>query len=317
MEKVAAKPLGVKQVPTESLKANPHNPRLLFDKRPMDALQDSVERNGILVPLTVYKEARTGHYVILDGQRRWICAQRVGLHQVPVNEVEEPSLVANIVTMFQIHKLREDWELMPTALKLDLLMSEINDRNNKRLAILTGLDEAVVVRCKKLLSYERKYQEMMLDPNPDRRTKADLFIELYPVRTDRVVREFDWFNKVKFTDQMIEKFEAGVVKSVTDFRTVKQYISNAVKAGEVGVLSERLRCFAEERNRVVDTLSISEAQSKKQARSIMKQVSELIESLDELEVESLYGELAMWESLEQLQGRIGALLAQADRRPRQ
>lgn len=114
-------------------------------------------------------------------------AKELGLKTVPVNEVEEPSLVENIVTMFQIHKLREDWELMPSALKLELLIQETNDPNNKRLAALTGLDEAVVVRCKKLLSYEKKYQEMMLDPDPEKRTKADFFIELYPVRHDRNV----------------------------------------------------------------------------------------------------------------------------------
>src|SRR5690606_642624 len=113
----------------------------------------------------VYRDPRRRHYVILDGQRRWICASELRLKSVPVNEVEEPTLVQNIVTMFQIHKLREDWELMPTALKLELLMKETGDRNNKRVSALTGLDEAVVVRCKKLLSYSKEYQDMMLDPD--------------------------------------------------------------------------------------------------------------------------------------------------------
>src|SRR6202008_1160855 len=105
----------------------------------------SIGRVGILVPLTVYKEKKTGRYIILDGQRRWMCAQALKLVTVPVNEVEEPSLVQNIVTMFQIHKLRLDWELMPTALKLELLMKTVKDKSERRLAALTGLDQAVVV----------------------------------------------------------------------------------------------------------------------------------------------------------------------------
>jgi hypothetical protein len=52
---------------------------------------------------------------------------------------------------------------MPTALKLELLMDEMGEKNAKRLAALTGLDEAVVVRCKKLLSYPRRYQDLMLE----------------------------------------------------------------------------------------------------------------------------------------------------------
>ena len=146
MKESAARAIGVKKLSTESLEPNPHNPRMLFDKLPLETLKDSISRGGILVPLTVFRNSKTNRHIILDGQRRWICAKEIGLTTVPVNEVEEPSLVQNIVTMFQIHKLREDWELMPTALKLELLIKENEDSNTKHLAALTGLDEAVVVR---------------------------------------------------------------------------------------------------------------------------------------------------------------------------
>jgi ParB/RepB/Spo0J family partition protein len=214
--------IGVKTLSPGQLRANPHNPRKLFERDDLHVLRESIRRVGILVPLTVYQEQKTGNYVILDGQRRWMCAQDVGLSKIPVNEVAEPSLVQNIVTMFQIHKLRKDWELMPTAIKLELLMRELGEKKERRLAELTGLDEAVVVRCKKLLSYKKSYQDMMLDADPDKRVKADFFIELYPVRNDREVTKFDWFNKDRFTDQMLEKFDQGGIRAVTDFRTVKQ-----------------------------------------------------------------------------------------------
>ena len=110
-EEVAAKAIGVRTVKTTDLKPNPHNPRKLFEEADMNVLRESISRVGILVPLTVYKESKTGIYTILDGQRRWMCASKLNMPTVPVNEVSEPSLVQNIVTMFQIHKLRKDWEL--------------------------------------------------------------------------------------------------------------------------------------------------------------------------------------------------------------
>ena len=234
-----ARAIGVKSVSTSDLHPNPHNPRMLFDREDLHVLQRSIAKVGILVPLTVYQEKRTKKYFILDGQRRWMCAKQVGLESVPVNEVSEPTLVQNIVTMFQIHKLRKDWELMPTALKLELLMSELRERNDKRLAALTGLDEAVVSRCKKLLSYPKRYQDLMLHPNPEERQKADFFIELYPVRNDREVNKFSWFDKNEFTDAMLKKQEAKGLRSVTDFRTVKQYINNAVKAKRIPTIQKR------------------------------------------------------------------------------
>ncbi|HMP07328.1 MAG TPA: hypothetical protein PJ982_13330 [Lacipirellulaceae bacterium] len=246
-----------------------------------------------------------------------MCAKALQLAKVPVNEVQEPTLVQNIVTMFQIHKLREDWELMPTALKLELLMKETKDSNNKRVAALTGLDEAVVVRCKKLLSYEKKYQDMMLDSNPEQRTKADFFIELYPVRHDRNVQKFDWFKPVRFTDQMIDKWESKGLKAVTDFRLVKQHISNAVKANRVQAISKKLKDFAENPQARVDELEVQTAKSHALARTLTRDVRKLMEQLDDIDVDEMYGEKDMWDSMEQLMGQLRSLLLKADRRLRE
>lgn len=306
--------IGVKQLLIKSLKPNPHNPRLLFDRADMDILRSSIERVGILVPLTVYKEARTGIYRILDGQRRWICAQEAGLIKIPVNEVSEPSLVQNIVTMFQIHKLRKDWELMPTALKLELLMRELKEKGEKRLAALTGLDEAVVVRCKKLLSYPKKYQDMMLSPDPENRAKADFFIELYVVVTDRNVTKFGWFSRNRFTDAMLEKSAVKGLHSVTEFRAVKQHVNNAAKAKKLPIISKRLREFAEKPSLTISHLEIESAQIAAAARTLSRAVDNLTTQLSTLDENEYYGEDELWDKLENLSKIIRSALRKVGRR---
>ena len=308
------KAIGVKSLPTEKLKANPHNPRMLFDRADLHILRESIARVGILVPLTVYQEKSTSHYVILDGQRRWICAQEVGLKTIPVNEVAEPTLVQNIVTMFQIHKLRKDWELMPTALKLELLMRELGEKKERRLAELTGLDEAVVVRCKKLLSYNKRYQDTMLDADPNKRVKADFFIELYAVRNDRAVRKFPWFNKDKFTDDMLKKAEEKGIKAVTDFRIVKQHINNAVKAKKITTISKRLQEFAEQPSLTPDHLNIESAKVAAEAKKVLKSVESLYAQINAIDVDEYYGEEAMWARLESLAQLIREKLRALGRR---
>jgi ParB family chromosome partitioning protein len=306
--------IGVKSLLTQKLRANPHNPRMLFDREDLHILRQSIDRVGILVPLTVYREAGTGHYVILDGQRRWMCAQEVGLEKIPVNEVAEPTLVQNIVTMFQIHKLRKDWELMPTALKLELLMRELGEKKEKRLAELTGLDEAVVVRCKKLLSYNKRYQDSMLDADPSKRVKADFFIELYPVRNDRQVGKFHWFNKDKFTDDMLKKVEERGIKSVTDFRIVKQHINNAVKAKKVSAISKRLREFAAQPSLTPDHLNIESAKVIAEARKLLRATEILYAQINAIDVDEYYGEEDMWARLESLAHLIREKLRALGRR---
>lgn len=311
------KAIGVKTIATTKLRANPHNPRLLFDREDLKVLQESIARVGILVPLTVYKESATGHYVILDGQRRWMCAQAVGLLLIPVNEVAEPTLVQNIVTMFQIHKLRKDWELMPTALKLELLMRELNETKERRLAELTGLDEAVVVRCKKLLSYNKGYQDMMLDSNPDKRVKADFFIELYAVRNDREVKKFPWFNKDKFTDDMLKKVNENGLKSVTDFRIVKQHINNAVKVKKTAMISTRLREFAENPSLTPDHLNIESAKVAAEAKRVLRATETLYSQISDIDVDEFYGEESMWSRLDALSKLIREKLRALGRRENQ
>jgi ParB/RepB/Spo0J family partition protein len=310
--------IGVETIPTDSLVPNPHNPRMLFDRAPLQVLRESIRKVGILVPLTVYWSADKKTYVILDGQRRWMCAQQVGLPKVPVNVVTEPSLVQNIVTMFQIHKLREDWELMPTALKLELLMLELDERNGKKLAVLVGLDEAVVARCKKLLTYPKRYQDLMLDPDPEKRIKADFFIELYPVVTDRLVKSFAWFSRDRFTQRMLHKYVSptGPIKAVTDFRLMKQHISNAKRAGKARTIDMRLRQFQDEDDLQLSHLAIPSASVAATARKLQLTADKLTTDLRAIEVDDFYGEEDMWASLQKLLDTIRKKLDQAGRRSR-
>ncbi|MDA8118310.1 MAG: ParB/RepB/Spo0J family partition protein, partial [Actinomycetota bacterium] len=315
-ESLAAEPVGIKTLRTDQLQPNPFNPRMLFDKAPMKTLQESIERVGILVPLTVYQRGSDGKFIILDGQRRWICAQELGVTIVPVNQVAEPSTVQNIVTMFQIHKLREDWELMPTALKLDVLMQELKETSERKLAELTGLDIAVVTRCKKLLSYPKEYQELMLDPDPDKRVKADFFIELYPVLHDRAVTKLPGYSRASLTKKMLGKYQdpAGGIRAVTDFRKVKQHIANANRAGKLPTLLKKLGEFIEEVELAPDHLIIPAASVAAQARSLYGKVQQIDETLASLDVEEYLGEEELWGGLESLLRTIRRCLAAAGRR---
>jgi len=315
-ERLAPANIGVKKIPTISLAPNPHNPRMLFDREPLDILKASIKKVDILVPLTVYWGKSLGRYIILDGQRRWICAQELGMKEVPVNEVEEPNLVQNIVTMFQIHRLRQDWELMPTALKLEVLMEELKETNDKKLAELTRLDQAVVVRCKKLLSYPKKYQDLMLDADPTKRVRADFFIELYAVRNDRTVNKMAWFNRDKFTQEMLEKYQnkLGGFKAVTDFRPMKQHITNAVRAKKFSVISKRLEEFTKDNSLTLDHLVIKSADVSMNARKLLANIKRLVADIDAVDVEQFYGEEELWRNLESLLTLIRSKLKAAGRR---
>lgn len=313
--RVAPRPQTVR---TDTLVPNPHNPRLLFDKLPLKTLEDSIRKVGVLVPLVVYQAKGSSKFTILDGQRRWICAANIGLTEVPINQVAEPTVSQNIVTMFQIHKLRRDWELMPTALKLGVLMKELNERRDAQLAELTGLDVAVVSRCKKLLTFPRKYQEMMLYAEPEDRIKADFFIELYPVLTDRLVSKAPWFKRDKVTERFLYKYQNKLsgFKSIIDFRKIKQFISVARAAGQEKELLERLHALIDDDNVSIADLEIDVARAHREAVTLTRSVTRLRDDLALLDTDQFFGEEELWTELEKLIEILRAKFAKADRRLR-
>ncbi len=86
------------------LSPNKFQPRAHFDEKKLEELANSIKKNGIIQPIAVRDDkAETGKYEIVAGERRWIAAQRAGLHEVPIiilelndNESLEVAIVENI-----------------------------------------------------------------------------------------------------------------------------------------------------------------------------------------------------------------------------
>ena len=86
------------------LSRNPYQPRQNFKEEKLEELANSIKKNGIIQPIAVRpSKSGNGKFEIVAGERRWIAAQRAGLHEVPViildlSDVEslEVAIVENI-----------------------------------------------------------------------------------------------------------------------------------------------------------------------------------------------------------------------------
>ena len=91
-------------VSISDLSRNPYQPRQYFSEEKLEELASSIKKNGIIQPIAVRpNKSENGKYEIIAGERRWIAAQRAGLHEIPVtilnlNDVEslEVAIVENI-----------------------------------------------------------------------------------------------------------------------------------------------------------------------------------------------------------------------------
>ena len=97
------------QLPVSDLAPNKYQPRKIFDENNLNDLTNSVKERGILQPIIVRKSNdERSKFEIIAGERRWLAAQRAGLHTVPVVITEADdlkSLEFAIVENVQRHDL--------------------------------------------------------------------------------------------------------------------------------------------------------------------------------------------------------------------
>tara|TARA_B100001248_G_scaffold261540_1_gene253059 strand:- start:613 stop:1467 length:855 start_codon:yes stop_codon:yes gene_type:complete len=86
------------------LSRNPYQPRQIFHEEKLEELANSIKKNGLIQPIAVRpSKSEKGKYEIIAGERRWLAAQKAGLHEIPVtildlSDVEslEVAIVENI-----------------------------------------------------------------------------------------------------------------------------------------------------------------------------------------------------------------------------
>ncbi len=73
----------MRDLPVDSIKPNPGQPRTRFKEEALQALSDSISASGVVQPLIV-RSLSGGSYEIIAGERRWRAAQMAGVERVPV-----------------------------------------------------------------------------------------------------------------------------------------------------------------------------------------------------------------------------------------
>jgi ParB family chromosome partitioning protein len=228
------------QLSPEKIQRNPENPRLIFRAEELDSLLASISRYGIQVPVTVYRQG--SQYFLIDGERRWRCARKLNLKSIPALVQDKPSDLDNLLLMFNIHALREQWDYLTIASKLPRVIRLFQENNARRepnemeLSELTGLTRGQIRRCKLLLDLPAAYRQLLLKelelPKARQRLSEDFFIEMEKaIRTvnNRVPDAIRDVNAAR--DVLISKYRSGTIDNITDFRKLSKMATSVKSLG--------------------------------------------------------------------------------------
>jgi len=298
------------------IEPNPHNPRLIFDDNDLDDLKESIRNATVLVPITVYRNDvadATNKYILLDGERRWRCVKILGWSTIPANIVDKPKDVTqNILYMFNIHYFRKQWELFPTALKLEKIIELLKTDKDSILSSTTGLNLTTVKRCKILLWYPEKYREALLYRKD--KISTDFFIEFFPI-AKRLKDDEEYNSDVKLSaaiDKLIPKFIEG--KSFTDvkeFREMRKALAFYDGKGQITEFKSIFKKFISESLISIDIFTVSDIETEKLKTNVLKNIAYLISSFDEKNSE-LFSDLFIVDQLIQLRKKLDEVILKID-----
>ena len=141
----------INNLPISDLLSNKLQPRKIFDEDNLQDLTNSIKERGIIQPIIVRKSAdHKSKYEIIAGERRWLAAQKAGLHEVPVviTDVNDlKSLEFAIVENVQRH----DLNVIEEARGYQRLIEEFS-YDQEKVAQFIGKSRSHITNCLRILN---------------------------------------------------------------------------------------------------------------------------------------------------------------------
>ena len=143
--------VNINKVSISDLVSNKFQPRKIFDEESLQDLTNSIKERGIIQPIIVRKSSEdNSKYEIIAGERRWLSAQKAGLHEVPVvitNIDDLKSLEFAIIENVQ----RNDLNVIEEAQGYQRLIEEFS-YDQEKVAQFIGKSRSHITNCLRLLN---------------------------------------------------------------------------------------------------------------------------------------------------------------------
>ncbi len=285
----------LREIPVEKIAKNPENPRLFFRAAELETLLNSIRRRGVQVPISVYRH--DGRYVLVDGERRWRCSLKLNKKTIPALVQEKPDALGNLLLMFNIHALREQWDLLTVAMKLprviDLLETKLRrTATEKEIAEETGLPRSRIRRSRLLMDMPAVYRELLVTdlrkPKNQQQLSEDFFIEMErSLKTVERALPSALVDKNRARDVLIQKYKSKVIPNLVDLRFIPKIARAKRVSADINRAVSALRNLFKPNDfspRSAYDASVAAAYTE---RDLVGRIESLVQQLEELKVDEL------------------------------
>lgn len=203
-----------KELSLKSLEEDPNQPRESYNTDgDKNRLKLSIEQLGIQQPIAVMKMG-INTYRIIDGHRRFRCAQEIGMSEVPcrIYQKLQPGELERV--RFELQNNRRLWKPIERASALSSFKKSSGISSNKEAAEKLFISETLISNSLKLDALKTEYKTLMdkYDLGPSYRVE---FVKLQPK-----LRQIKEFTVEDIIQTLFERVAHQVIRTSKDFRTL-------------------------------------------------------------------------------------------------
>ncbi len=150
----------INKLSISDLTRNKYQPRRIFNQENLDELTNSIKERGIIQPIIVRRaKNENSNYEIIAGERRWLAAQKAGLHEVPVVIIEADDLKSLEFAIVE-NVQRHDLNAIEEAQGYQRLIDDFSYDQDK-VAKFIGKSRSHISNCLRLLTLPKEVIELI------------------------------------------------------------------------------------------------------------------------------------------------------------
>lgn len=197
---------GVVEIDVELIDLNPFQPRQHFDEEALAELAASIEKIGIVQPITASRND-DGRYRLIAGERRLRAAKLAGLKAIPafIRTADDQGLLEmGLVENIQ----REDLNAIEVAISYQRLIDECQ-LTQEQLSERVGKKRATIANYLRLLKLQGEVQKALIDKQIDMgHAKALLSLDQPRLQVMALKRIVDGGLSVRKTEELVKQMAA-------------------------------------------------------------------------------------------------------------
>ena len=191
------------QLPLESVKPNPYQPRRFFDPSALDELANSIKIYGVLQPISVRIINGTS-YELVAGERRLRASRLAGRTSIPAILVEINDLDSAVLAIIE-NLQRQNLHFLEEAEGFQNLIGEYAF-TQEALALRIGKSQSTIANKLRLLKLSRPVQKLIIEKElTERHARALLKFDSEDDRLSALDKIINENLNVSKTEDLIEK----------------------------------------------------------------------------------------------------------------